>query len=112
MEIICDRIGILNKGKLISVGSLNQLLGTEQTYQVQGHGGTEAQLQPWLQHLEFQADSWHGQLVGEPGRFMFFLAEIGAQVTNLHLSRQTLEEFSWIAFEGTRGSLHLARMNL
>jgi ABC-2 type transport system ATP-binding protein len=103
VEIICDRIGILNKGKLISVGSLNQLLGTEQTYQVQGHGGTEAQLQPWLQHLEFQADSWHGQLVGEPSQFMGVVAEIGAQVTNLQLSRQTLEEFFMDRIRGHQG---------
>jgi ABC-2 type transport system ATP-binding protein len=93
VEIICDRIGILNRGKLVAVGSLNQLLGTEQSYQVRGHGGSQAQLEPWLQHLEFQGDSWHGQLTADPSQFASFIKEIGAQITNLHLSRQTLEEF-------------------
>jgi ABC-2 type transport system ATP-binding protein len=103
VEIICDRIGILNKGKLISVGSLDRLLGTDQTYQVRGHGGTEAQLQPWLQHLEFQGDSWHGQLESAPSQFLVFIAEIGAQVTDLHLSRQTLEEFFMDRIRGHQG---------
>jgi ABC-2 type transport system ATP-binding protein len=93
VEAICDRIGILNKGELICSGSLDQLLGISQTYQVQGRGGTVAELEKWLQHLEFQGDRWHGQLDGDHGKFIAFLHEIGANLTDMHLSRQTLEEF-------------------
>jgi len=93
VEIICDRIGILNKGELICSGSLDELLGTSQTFQVRGHGGTVEQLEKWLKHLEFQGGSWHGQLEGESSKFLAFLSEIGASLTDMNLSRQTLEEF-------------------
>ncbi|HBC43808.1 MAG TPA: multidrug ABC transporter ATP-binding protein, partial [Pseudanabaena sp.] len=93
VELICDRIGILNKGELIAMGTLNELLGTEQSYQVSGHGGTEVELQPWLQHLIFQGDTWHGQLAKDLPEFLTYLASIGAKAIAIDLARQTLEEF-------------------
>ncbi|CAN1208982.1 ABC transporter ATP-binding protein [Tumidithrix helvetica PCC 7403] len=93
VEIICDRIGILNKGELIAIGTLNELLGTEKTYQVSGYGGTEAELKPWLLHFEEQGDMWHGQLEGDPQKFLEMLAGINAKIISMNLSRQTLEEF-------------------
>ena len=93
MELICDRIGILNKGELVAIGTLNELLGTEQSYQVSGHGGTETDLKPWLQHLIFQGDTWHGQLEKELPEFLTYIAGIGAMAITIDLARQTLEEF-------------------
>lgn len=93
VELICDRIGILNKGELIAMGTLNELLGTEQSYQVSGHGGTEVELQPWLQHLIFQGDTWYGQLAKDLPEFLTYLASIGAKAIAIDLARQTLEEF-------------------
>ncbi|MEE3718119.1 ABC transporter ATP-binding protein [Tumidithrix elongata RA019] len=93
VEIICDRIGILNKGELIAIGTLNELLGTDKTYQVSGYGGSEAELKPWLLHFEEQGDMWHGQLEGDPQKFLEMLAGINAKIISMNLSRQTLEEF-------------------
>jgi len=93
VELICDRIGILHKGELIAIGTLNELLGSDQSFQVSGHGGTTAQLQAWVKDLEFQNHTWHGTLVGEAESFLKFLAEINANLVSMNLSRQTLEEF-------------------
>ena len=93
VELICDRIGILHKGELIAIGTLNELLGSDQSFQVSGHGGTTAQLQTWVKDLEFQNHTWHGTLVGEAESFLRFLAEINANLVSMNLSRQTLEEF-------------------
>ncbi len=93
VELICDRIGILHKGELIAIGTLNELLGSDQSFQVSGHGGTIAQLQTWVKDLEFQNHTWHGTLVGEAESFLKFLAEINANLVSMNLSRQTLEEF-------------------
>ena len=93
VELICDRIGILHRGELIAIGTLNELLGTDQSFQVSGHGGTLTQLEKWVQHLEFQNNSWHGTLVGDGQIFLKFLAEINATLVGMNLTRQTLEEF-------------------
>jgi len=93
VELICDRIGILNKGDLIAIGSLDELLGSDQTYHVTGTGGTTEQLQPWVHNLTFEGTTWHGHLQQEPKEFLTFLASINATITNLQRSRQTLEEF-------------------
>lgn len=93
VELICDRIGILHKGELIAIGTLNELLGTDPSFQVSGHGGTLEQLQHWIEPLEFQNNTWHGTLTGETQAFLQFLAEINATLVSMNLSRQTLEEF-------------------
>jgi ABC-2 type transport system ATP-binding protein len=93
VELICDRIGILHKGELMAAGTLNQLLGTNQNFQVSGNGGSYEQLQTWIEHLEFQNQSWHGTLIGDSQAFLNFLTEINANLVSMNLSRQTLEEF-------------------
>ncbi|MEA5489692.1 MULTISPECIES: ABC transporter ATP-binding protein [Pseudanabaena] len=93
VELICDRIGILNKGELVAMGTLNELLGTEQSYQVSGRGGSEEELRPWLEHLIFQNDTWHGQLAKDLPEFLTYIASIGAKAIAIELARQTLEEF-------------------
>ncbi|OYQ65122.1 multidrug ABC transporter ATP-binding protein [Pseudanabaena sp. SR411] len=93
VELICDRIGILNKGELVAMGTLNELLGTEQSYQVSGRGGSEEELKPWLEHLIFQNDTWHGQLAKDLPEFLTYIASIGAKAIAIELARQTLEEF-------------------
>jgi ABC-2 type transport system ATP-binding protein len=93
VEIICDRIGILNKGDLICTGSLDQLLGSEQTYQVKGTGGSPEQLEHWVSDLGFQGQTWHGQLKVSPQEFLSFLDTTDAHLISLQESRKTLEEF-------------------
>jgi ABC-2 type transport system ATP-binding protein len=118
VEIICDRIGILNKGELICAGTLDDLLGTAAYFQVRGQGGTAEQLELWIDDLEFQGNSWHGQLKPRsplaasdapesieleesnsgrsnhtPEQFLAALDQMGASIIDLHLARQSLEEF-------------------
>lgn len=93
VEIVCDRIGILNRGELICLGSLDQLLGTGQTYQVRGKGSSPEQLEPWVSNLSFQANNWQGQLNGDPQAFMAALSQSSGHLTQLQEARPTLEEF-------------------
>jgi len=93
VEQICDRIAILAQGTIISTGSLNDLLGSPDTYQVVVKGGNESQLSPWIRNLTPENGYWHGQLKGEPEGFIHYLASINAQLLNLRLARVSLEEF-------------------
>lgn len=93
VEIICDRIGILNKGELIAIGTLNELLGADKTYQVSGCGGNADELKPWLGNFEEQGDMWHGHLEGDPQKFLEMLTGLNAKIVSMNLSRQSLEEF-------------------
>jgi ABC-2 type transport system ATP-binding protein len=93
VEIICDRVAILAQGELICEGTLDQLLGTNEYYQVCGQGGHPEMLRQWLGNLEFQGGLWHGQLRGEPQVFLEALVGTGARVMNLNVARQSLEDF-------------------
>ena len=93
VEIICDRVAILAQGELICVGSLNQLLGTTDIYQVKGKGGSPEALNQWLPDLEFQGECWQGQLCGDPQDFVANLRSMGARLVAMNLARQSLEAF-------------------
>jgi ABC-2 type transport system ATP-binding protein len=93
VEAICDRVAILARGELICEGSLEQLLGTAETYHVIGRGGDPAALTAWVQELSFQGSRWQGLIKTDPSEFTAFLAEIDAQLVSMQLSRQSLEEF-------------------
>ena len=93
VEQICDRIAILSEGDLICSGSLNELLGTDNTYQIKGRGG-DNELNQWVSNLKFEQDnSWHGQLQGNPDDFLVRLRQMNVQIIALNLSRPSLEEF-------------------
>lgn len=93
VEVICDRVAILAQGEVICEGSLDQLLGTQEYYQVRGRGGHPEQLQQWLENLEFQGGNWHGQLRDNPQGFLSALEGTGAKLVGLNLARQSLEDF-------------------
>ena len=94
VEVICDRVAILAQGEVLCEGSLDQLLGTKtECYQVKGRGGEAAQLQNWLQDLEFQGKDWHGQLKRDPQDFMQALHQMGAKLLAMDLVHQSLEDF-------------------
>lgn len=93
IEQICDRIAFLALGELICQGSLNSLLGTGNAYQAVVKGGNSEQLTPWLANLSQDSDRWHGQLKGEPEKFVAHLNQIDAQLVSIHLARPSLEEF-------------------
>lgn len=94
VEQICDRIAILSEGELICSGSLDKLLGTDDTYHVRGKGGTLDFLNKWVSNLKNEQDgSWQGQLQGEPDDFLASLRLMNVQIIAMNLSRPSLEEF-------------------
>ncbi|MGF1575364.1 MAG: ABC transporter ATP-binding protein [Cyanophyceae cyanobacterium] len=93
VEAICDRIGLLVAGKLVAQGSLNEVLGTSETYQVRGLGGDMAIFREQLEGFEQQSDHWRGEWQGSPHECMELLRQAGATVTDINLRRQSLEEF-------------------
>jgi len=93
VEQVCDRIAILDSGKLTCCGSLDELLGTADTYQVQGRGGNLDVLNRWIADLKFADNCWQGHLKGEPQDFLSTLRLMEAELVMLKLARPTLEEF-------------------
>jgi len=94
VEQVCDRVAILSHGELICSGSLNELLGVNNTYQVKGQGGNWEILKKWVSNLEFSPDgSWQGEIQGDSFDFLASLRLMGGQVIAMKLFRPTLEEF-------------------
>lgn len=94
VEQICDRIAILAQGEMICSGSLDQLLGSDNSYHIKGQGGDIDCLSKWLYNLQAEQDgSWHGQLQGDPYDFLTSLRLMNAQLVAINLSRPSLEEF-------------------
>lgn len=94
VEQICDRVAILAQGELICAGSLDELLGVDNTYYVKGQGGDLQILQKWVNKLQFGVDgSWSGNLEGEPSDFLASIRLMGAHITAMKFARPGLEEF-------------------
>lgn len=108
VEQICDRVAILARGELICTGSLDELLGaTGKAYQVEGLGGNPEILKTWLPNLTYDNNTWHGQLQGEPEKFLEVLRQMNAQLILMQLARPSLEEFfvKQLQERGIRSSL-------
>ncbi|GBF81957.1 ABC transporter ATP-binding protein [Aphanothece sacrum] len=93
VEQICDRIAILARGNLLCVGSLEDILGRSDVYQVIVKGGTQEALEPWILGIKNIENSWHGQLEGDPQEFMAALSQMDAQLLSLNRARASLEEY-------------------
>lgn len=93
VEQICDRIAILARGNLLCVGSLEDILGRSDVYQVIVKGGTQEALEPWILGIKNIENSWHGQLKGDPQEFMAALSQMDAQLLSLNRARASLEEY-------------------
>ncbi len=93
VEQICDRVAILARGELICTGSLDELLGTSETYYVKGFGGNRDLLKQRVPDLQFEGECWYGSLQGNPQDFLASLYLMGAQLMALTPTRQSLEEF-------------------
>ena len=94
VEQICDRIAILSQGELICSGSLDELLGTENSYQVKGTGGDAEVLKNRIPNLKFEPDgTWHGTLQEDYHDFLSSLRLMGGNIITISLSRISLEEF-------------------
>ncbi|BBD61744.1 ABC transporter-related protein [Nostoc sp. HK-01] len=94
VEQICDRIAILAKGELICAGSLHELLGSTNAYQVKGNGGDQEILHKWIPNLVFNHDgSWQGTLQADYYDFLDSLRLMEAKIISLDLARHSLEDF-------------------
>jgi ABC-2 type transport system ATP-binding protein len=93
VEQICDRIAILARGDLICMGSLDDILGRANIYQVVVKGGEPDLLRAWIDELIWQNNSWHGHLKGDPQEFLIALDKMNAQLISMNLARASLEEF-------------------
>ena len=94
VEQICDRIAILAQGELICSGSLNELLGRNNTYYVKGQGGDWEILKKWIPTLRFEPDgSWQGTLQDDYYDFLASLRLMEGKIIAMNLSRYSLEEF-------------------
>lgn len=107
VELICDRIAILDQGELICGGSLHQLLGPADHYLARGQGGDRLQLQGWLSPLTWEEDHWSGQVQGDPYGFVQQLPQMGARLISLQQARPSLEEFfmTQVERQGNLGEL-------
>jgi ABC-2 type transport system ATP-binding protein len=93
VEVICDRIAILDQGELISIGSLNELLGTGDQYLVKGQNGNISELESWLDELTIQGSTWSGHIKGDPYDFVKQVKIQGGKLITLQQTRPSLEEF-------------------
>ncbi|MEM9275770.1 MAG: ABC transporter ATP-binding protein [Cyanobacteria bacterium P01_F01_bin.143] len=93
VEQICDRVAVLALGDLICQGSLDELLGTNDSYHVTIKGGASEQLTSWITNLTWEHNRWHGQLQKEPAEFIPYLKSINAQLVHMNLDRLSLEAF-------------------
>lgn len=93
VEVICDRIAILDRGELVCLGRLEDLLGSADHYIARGEGGDPADLGRWMHPLIVEGDRWHGTLSGDPYRFVQHLPDLGARLVSLEQARPSLEDF-------------------
>ncbi|MGB7084933.1 MAG: ABC transporter ATP-binding protein [Phormidesmis sp.] len=93
VEMICDRIAILDRGEIICIGAIDQLLGNPTYYSVRGHGGSLDVLDQWLREITFENGYWQGLLYDNPFEFMATAQLMNAHIAKLAVARPTLEEF-------------------
>lgn len=93
VEKICDRIAILAKGELIKVGSLNEILGTDKSYQIVVKSDAEKDLTQWLEDLSMEHNIYTGILKGNLQEFINYLSTIDAKLISANIARISLEEY-------------------
>jgi ABC-2 type transport system ATP-binding protein len=93
VEKICDRVAVLARGELLCMGSLQELLGNADHYQVKIQGGKPEVLRQWIPDLDFHDQHWQGRLKGNPQDFMASLDLMGARLMAMNLARPSLEDF-------------------
>ncbi len=93
VEMICDRIAILDQGELVCVGAIQKLLGNPTHYRVKGKGGSLDILDQWLREITFEGGYWQGVLTENPFEFMATARLMNAHIARLEVAKPTLEEF-------------------
>lgn len=93
VEIICDRIAILDQGELVCIGEIDTLLGSPAHYKIKGKGGSLDILDQWLRDITFDGGFWYGTLYENPFEFMNTARLMNATIAKLEVAKPTLEEF-------------------
>ncbi|MGC1310018.1 MAG: ABC transporter ATP-binding protein [Phormidesmis sp.] len=93
VEMICDRIAILDQGEIVCMGEIDKLLGNPTYYTVKGHGGSLDILDQWLRDITFEGGYWQGTLYENPFEFMATAQLMNAHIAKLAVAKPTLEEF-------------------
>jgi len=93
VEKICDRIAILARGQLLTVGSLDEVLGTKSSYHVIVKTEKPINLESWLVNSKQENNLWQGELTGTPEMFLQYLQENSAQLIKMDLVRDSLEDY-------------------
>ncbi|WP_414548430.1 ABC transporter ATP-binding protein [Anabaena sp. CCY 0017] len=94
VEQICDRVAILSQGEIICSGSLNELLGSDNTYHIKGRGGDSEVLKQWIPNLAFEGDgTWQGTLQEDYYDFLASVRLMNGQIISMNLARSSLEDF-------------------
>ena len=93
VEMICDRIAILDKGEIVCMGAIDKLLGSPAGYSVKGRGGSLDILDRWLREITFEGGFWQGTLYENPFEFMATARLMNATIVKLAVAKPTLEEF-------------------
>jgi ABC-2 type transport system ATP-binding protein len=103
VEEICDRVAILINGNLVSVGSLTELLGDSDRYEVTVAGGNKEILRRWIPELQNKQQMWQGELLGDPQEFIGSLQLMGGILVNMKLKRPSLEEYFIAQLDAVKG---------
>ena len=93
VEMICDRIAILDRGEIVCLGAIDKLLGNPSYYRVKGRGGSLDILDRWLKDITFEGGFWQGTLYESPFEFMATARLMNAEIVKLAVAKPTLEEF-------------------
>ncbi|MFC1737186.1 ABC transporter ATP-binding protein [Candidatus Hydrogenedentota bacterium] len=113
VEMICDRIAILNRGRVIAVGTLPELIYHDQTYQVTAYGvSNEFAKQLEAEGYTVTHGRGHEKTISIPGgaeaskKMLDLLEANKAQLVSMKMSRETLEDlFVRLVKEGTAGEV-------
>ncbi len=93
VEKICDRIAILSRGELLTVGSLDEVLGRQSNYQVKIKSLQPLNLEDWLINCKQENNFYQGELKTTPQEFCQFLEANSAELISMDLMRESLEDY-------------------
>ncbi|AFZ46415.1 ABC transporter related protein [Cyanobacterium stanieri PCC 7202] len=93
VEKICDRIAILARGELLNIGSLDEILGTQETYHATIRNCEIAEMGGWLSNITQENHICRGELKGNPQEFINYLATTDGELVSLNLVRDSLEDY-------------------
>ncbi|MGY6530778.1 MAG: ABC transporter ATP-binding protein [Cyanobacterium sp.] len=93
VEKICDRIAILARGELLNIGSLDDILGTQETYHATVKNCDIEEMEGWLTNITQENHIFRGELKANPQEFINHLATTQGELVSINLVRDSLEDY-------------------